>query len=317
MRLTRLVKAAELNTLLDVPVGFMGENAQYRMIAIDLDGTLLCPDGTVRPRVKEAIHRVLKAGYVVCFATGRNYTESREVIEAVGHFDHAVFVGGAVIVDTRRGVTLHQQKMEPELARALSAEMEALGHAVLALQDPQGAGADYFVTDGVPLDDSTHRWMAAYKVRLQPVPSLARHDHAHTIRVGIVGPTGKTTEVRKRIEERFAERVVVHSLRVLDDVEVLECFDPSVNKWEGIMHVARRHGIAPSQVVAIGDDFNDLAMIRQAGLGVAMGNARPEVKAQADRVIGANRDEGLAIFLEELAGQGPVGPSGRPGEVAA
>lgn len=296
----------------------MGDNASYRMIAIDLDGTLLCPDGTVRPRVKQAVHRVLQAGYVVCFATGRNYAESRDVIEAVGHFDHAVFVGGAVVIDTREGVTLHQQKMEPDLARALSAEMEDLGHAVLALQDPHGAGADYFVTAGVPLDDATHRWMKAFNVRLEAVPSLASHDHAHTIRLGIVGPAGRTNQVRRRIEQRFAERVMMHSLRVLDDVEVLECFDPSVNKWEGIMQVARRHGIDPAQVVAIGDDFNDLAMIRQAGLGVAMGNARPEVKAQADRVIGANRDEGLAIFLEELAGKGPVGPSGQqPGEVAA
>ncbi len=287
----------------------MGDTAQYRMIAIDLDGTLLCPEGKVQPRVRQAVHRVLEAGYVVCFATGRNYMESRDVIEAVGHFDHAVFVGGAVVIDTTNGVTLHQQKMEPQLAREISRELEALGHAVLSLQDAQSAGADYFVTDGIPLDEATHRWMKAFNIRLTPLPSLADHDHAHTIRIGIVAPAGQTAEARRRIEERFAEKVTVHALRVLGDVEVLECFDPSVNKWEGIKQVAAHHGIDLSEVVAIGDDFNDLAMIRQAGLGVAMGNARPEIKSVAKRVIGANGEDGLAIFLEELAENPPVSRS--------
>jgi hydroxymethylpyrimidine pyrophosphatase-like HAD family hydrolase len=95
-------------------------------------------------------------------------------------------------------------------------------------------------------------------------------------------------------------------------VEVLEVFDPSVNKWEGIQHVARRHGIRPEQIIAIGDDVNDLHMIRNAGLGVAMGNAKPEVKAIAKRIIGSNQDEGLAAFLEELVETHAVEPLNEP-----
>jgi hydroxymethylpyrimidine pyrophosphatase-like HAD family hydrolase len=85
-------------------------------------------------------------------------------------------------------------------------------------------------------------------------------------------------------------------------------FDPSVNKWAGIRHVAARHGIRDEEIVAIGDDVNDLHMVRHAGLGVAMGNARPELLAVADRVIGHNRDEGLAAFLEELVDSHAVEP---------
>src|SRR5206468_3334132 len=98
----------------------------------------------------------------------------------------------------------------------------------------------------------------------------------------------------------FADRIVVQAIFVpAYDVEVLEVFDPSVNKWEGLLHVARHHDIDPSQIIAVGDDLNDLAMIKNAGLGVAMGNARPEVKAIATKIIGANREEGLAAFLDE------------------
>jgi hydroxymethylpyrimidine pyrophosphatase-like HAD family hydrolase len=92
------------------------------------------------------------------------------------------------------------------------------------------------------------------------------------------------------------------------DVEVLEVFDPAVNKWEGVKLVAERHGITQDQIIAIGDDVNDLPMIEQAGLGVAMGNARPEVLAVAKRVIGSNADEGLAEFLEELVETHAVEP---------
>ena len=74
------------------------------------------------------------------------------------------------------------------------------------------------------------------------------------------------------------------------------------------MHVARKHGIEPEQIIAIGDDVNDVPMISRAGLGVAMGNARDEIKAIAKRVIGHNKDEGLAVFLEELVAQHAVAP---------
>src|SRR6476660_9097029 len=119
---------------------------QYRMIAIDLDGTLLSPTGEVTPRTKEAIHAALEAGLLVVFATGRNWTESQTVLDAVAHYDTAVFVGGAMVVDTKQRVTLHRSMMDPQLAREICAVMENAGHAVLALQDTHEAGVDYLIT---------------------------------------------------------------------------------------------------------------------------------------------------------------------------
>src|SRR5688500_14263718 len=125
------------------------------MIAIDLDGTLLGPRGEVTPRAKAAVHRALSAGLLVCFATGRNWTESRTVLEAVEHYSTAVFAGGAVVMDTERRVTLHRMMMAPDLAREISRIFEADGHAVLALQDTETAGVDYLVTGDLPLNEAT------------------------------------------------------------------------------------------------------------------------------------------------------------------
>jgi Cof subfamily protein (haloacid dehalogenase superfamily) len=281
----------------------------YRMIAIDLDGTLLSPKGEVTPRAKAAVHRALAAGYLVCFATGRNWTESRTIIDAVEHYGSAVFVGGAMVVDTEKRVTLHRSLMAPELARDLSAYLESQGHAVMALQDTESAGVDYLTTDGVELNVPTAYWMKVTAAKVHRVADLGSHPHEHTMRVGIVAPSAETQRVRDEVVARWGERVHCHSLFVpAFGIEVLEVFDPAVNKWEGILHVARHHGIEPEQIIAIGDDVNDVPMLKNAGLGVAMGNARPEALAVADRVIGANADEGLAAFLEELVDRHLVEP---------
>jgi 5-amino-6-(5-phospho-D-ribitylamino)uracil phosphatase len=283
--------------------------APYRMIAIDMDGTLLSPLGQVTPRTKDAIHAALEAGLLVCFATGRNWTESQTVLDAVAHYDSAVFVGGAMVVDTKQRLTLHRTMMDPKLAREVCAVMEATGNAVLALQDKETAGVDYLITGDFEVNRETTRWMTLTKAKLGFVPRLANHDHLHTIRLSVVAPPEEVLKIKMELEERFAERIFGLAIAVPHaGVEVYEVFDPAVNKWEGIMHVARRHDIRPEQIIAIGDDLNDVPMISRAGLGVAMGNARPAVKAIAKRVIGSNAEEGLAVFLEELVAMHEVEP---------
>src|SRR3982751_5604902 len=134
--------------------------AKYRMIAIDMDGTLLSPLGQVTPRTKAAIHAALEAGLLVCFATGRNWTESQTVLDAVAHYDTAVFVGGAMVVDTKQRMTLHRTMMRPALAAEICSYVESQGHAALALQDREtSSGVDYLVTADVPLNEATQLWM--------------------------------------------------------------------------------------------------------------------------------------------------------------
>jgi Cof subfamily protein (haloacid dehalogenase superfamily) len=281
----------------------------YRMIAIDLDGTLLLPSGQASERSKQAIHRALDAGLLVCFATGRNFTESRAIIEDVGHYASAVFVGGAMVIDTKQRVTLHRMLMDPQLASEVCTVLESAGHAALALQDTSAAGVDYLMTDDVPLNEATTQWMKVTAATFKRVKSLGKYKHEHTVRCGIVAGLDDIAEMKQRLGQLFGKRIFHHSVFVpAYDVEVLEVFDPSVNKWEGILHVAKSHGIEPEQIIAIGDDVNDLHMIRSAGLGVAMGNARPEVLAIAKRVIKKNTEEGLAEFLEELVETHAVQP---------
>ena len=183
-----------------------------------------------------------------------------------------------------------------------------MGQVVLALQEHDVGEVDYLITDQRRLNEPTRLWLEMNR-KVRKVPSVARHSHQHTMRLSICAHQSDISRVEGQLRNRFGERILCHSLRVTAyDVEVLEVFDPAVNKWQGILKVAQKHGILPQQIVAIGDDVNDLPMIRNAGLGVAMGNARPEVRTAAKRIIGSNHEDGLAEFLEVLVDSHSVQP---------
>jgi hypothetical protein len=283
---------------------------KYKLIAIDLDGTLLSPSSEVTARTKAAIHKALEARLLICFATGRNFTESQTVLDAIEHYDSAVFVGGAMVIDTRQRVTLHRTMMAPELARDVCRFFESRGIAALALQDTTAAGFDYLVSAELPLHDSTTSWLKATRATHRLAGKLSSHAHEHTIRVGTVGATEILQPVHAELEKEFGQRIMSHCY-LGGTVSVVEVFDPSVSKWAGILHVAARHNVKPEEIVAIGDGINDLVMVKNAGLGVAMGNAHPELLKLAKKVIGANKDDGLAQFLEELIAGNAVEPADR------
>ncbi|MBV8779959.1 MAG: HAD hydrolase family protein [Phycisphaerae bacterium] len=118
----------------------------YRLIGLDLDGTLLSPDGKVSARSREAVQGVLSAGAEVCFATGRNWNESRSVFTATGHLDWAVVVGGAVVMDAAAGRIVHRRPMDGTLAAEVCAAFESVGQPAMALQDHEKSDVDYFIS---------------------------------------------------------------------------------------------------------------------------------------------------------------------------
>src|SRR5579863_371309 len=150
-----------------------GRMARYRMIVIDLDGTLLSPTGQVTPRTKRAIHRAIEVGLLVCFATGRNWTESLDVLDDLEHYPTAVFVGGAMVVDTHHRVTLHRTMMEPALAAEACKLLEEAGQAAMALQDMGEAGVGYLISERAPMNAATEAWMQITNAQLQRLASLA------------------------------------------------------------------------------------------------------------------------------------------------
>ncbi len=274
------------------------------LIAIDLDGTFLDPRGEVSVKTREAVKAVLARGIRVAIATGRTWWESRAVIEVAGLSGPGVFAGGAVVNDTKDGRTLAKTTIDPQTASAICQIVESAGYPAMVFRDTNGSGAEFVVSDGIPVPPSLSEWWSYHRSDIVLRTDLGTpQGHPGTLRVTTAATPEAITEVGSQLRKRLADRCYWHTIRVpAYGVEVLEVFHPAVNKWHGIVQLAALLGIDAGRVVAIGDDVNDLAMLENAMLGVAMGNARPEVKSIADATIRSNAEDGLAELLFSIAG---------------
>lgn len=280
---------------------------KYRMLAIDLDGTLLDSGGRLPQENRRAVHRARDAGVLVVLCTGRGLTESRMAIEALDHRGPIVLAGGAHVSDPTTGRTLYRAIVEPTLARELIEHLDPLRYAVVALLDPEPWGQDYLVVGAQNLTGNTRWWFETIGARIRAVDEPTWQDLHHVLRVGIVGPSRTMPPVARSVEERFGCRVVVQHFMAVSDtttadesVDVLEVFAAGVSKWAGLVWLAREHGVPDDQVAAIGDQINDVSMIAGAACGIAMGNAVPAVLECADRVTAKNDECGVARAIEHL-----------------
>ncbi|MBI1369989.1 MAG: HAD hydrolase family protein [Planctomycetes bacterium] len=277
----------------------------YKLLALDLDGTLLDSNGHVPEANRRTIERARKAGMMVALCTGRGLAESRPAINAIDHVGPVVLAGGALVSDPTTGRTLHRATIEPRLAAELTEHFLQSGQAVLILVDPDPLDHDYLVIRGDRLTPNTRWWFKMIGTRERYVDTPTLEDLHHVLRVGIVGPESVMPPLTASLTDTFGERVCLQSFMAVkledhEDVHLLEAFAGGVNKWSGLTWLANEHGIDLSQVATIGDHVNDLAMIEAAGCGIAMGNAIDAVKAAAKRQTGTNDEAGVATAIERL-----------------
>lgn len=278
---------------------------RYRLLAIDIDGTLLDSAGRVPPAHREAIERAKAAGVIVALCTGRGLAESRPAIAALDHHGPIILAGGSLVADPQTGRTLHRAVIEPALARDVAEHLLTPEQAVLVLVDPEPSDEDYLIVNAAKLTSNTQWWFDQIGAKLRHVDRLAGPDLHHVLRVGIVGPGSLMDPATRSLEETFGRRVFVQSFVAVkqdhrDDVYVLEVFASGVNKWSGLSWLAAEHGIPREQVAAIGDHVNDVAMLAEAGCGIAMGNAVEAARQAADCITATNDENGLAVAIDHM-----------------
>ncbi len=279
----------------------------YRLLAVDVDGTLLDSRGRLPAENRRALHRAHEAGLRICICTGRSLTETRGVIAEVGlDLDWGVFAFGAIVSDIATGRTLAACPLGPQVAGRLVDHFNSAGYPVLMLYDSAGGGPDYRVLPGRLNIEAYRRWAEVTPARLEWLPEGG--DIGCPVRVGVIARPEAVEAVRAGLTAAFGPGEVKSNAIFAPNygLHVVECFDGQVNKWFGIRQLIEPAGIEGTQVVAVGDEINDLEMIRQAGLGVAMGNAIPPIRAVARRTVATNDQAGVAQLIEDLlAGTAP------------
>jgi hydroxymethylpyrimidine pyrophosphatase-like HAD family hydrolase len=252
-----------------------------RLVALDIDGTLVDPDNNYSPAVESAVHAVLAAGAHVVLSTGRGLTATRPLAERLGlPKPYLVCSNGAV------SVRLHP---EPELldvvrfdpAPVLRLLLERMPDVLVAVEE---LGVGYRVNKPFPPGELTGQ------ILVEPLKLLVSEP---ATRVILREPAGDADRFLETID-----RVGLHGVSYyIGYTAWLDIAPDGVSKATALEKVARRLGVAQADVLAIGDGQNDLEMLAWAGRGVAMGNAQPNVQETADAVTKSRADDGVAVEL--------------------
>ena len=272
-----------------------------RLIALDLDGTLLNSAKGLSPRNRAALYRAAEAGIEIVPSTGRFYRGIPEAVRELPFVRYAITINGAHVVDLRNGGTIYSAEIPKDEAIACIRHLDTLpviydcyldgwGYITEAMRE---RAEDYI--DYPPSLDMLRRLRS-------PVPELKEFLDTQGKGVQKIQLFTRDIPFRdslvKTLPRRFPELVFTVSLP--NNIEInCACAD----KGRALLELARHLGVGQDQTMAFGDGTNDLTMLRAAGCGVAMGNAHPAVRAAADRVTADCDSDGVAQVVEELLTQ--------------
>ncbi|MDR7465288.1 MAG: HAD family hydrolase [Armatimonadota bacterium] len=260
---------------------------RYRLVVADIDGTLVTSQRTITARVRRAVRQAQRRGVRVCLATGRTWRSARRYFQTLGADPPAILYNGGLIYDFARERVIYRRPMSLRQAQRVIRALDAF----------PDLAAHYYVNEGIYV-----RWHTPL------VLATARQDHILPQAVGdfrrlrgqpmkfrILGPRPRLVALARRVRRAGAPGTLVFS-----GPTSLEVLPPGVSKGAAVRRVARLLGVPPRQVIAVGDELNDLSMLQVAGCGVAMGSAPRELRRVADYVAPSSDQDGLAEVIHRF-----------------
>lgn len=258
-----------------------------KLIAVDLDGTLLRRDGSVSEHTVETLRRCTTAGLTVVLASARPLRSIRPVARLLGHSGLAVCSNGAVVYDAATDRAISTYLLPSAVALDVAAAVgRAIPAAAFAVETAAGFGREpQFTTHVFEMDDQTTIAPVAELITQDVIKLLVQHRSlgADQFLVATTGTTDGLVEV-------------THS----GGSGLLEISAKDVTKASTLATLAAQRGVSAADVVAFGDMPNDLPMLAWAGTSYAMANAHPDVLAAAEHVAPSNDDDGVATVLSNL-----------------
>ena len=275
----------------------------YRLLAVDVDGTLVNSRDELSPATREALLRAANAGIQVVLATGRRYRRTLHLVEPLGIDVPLVTGSGALVKDPRDHRTLYAARFDPEVLRLTLEIIHQQGYQPLVCADTFADGYDFYFTGAAGANPQLAEYLLKNSVDGRIRADLVSDPPPGVFSGFTMGTECQMLELAGELEKGLPGELYIHVLRS-PKYEGFMCeFSPmGSTKWSAVHLLAAGWGIADTAICAVGDDVNDIPMIRAAGLGVAMGNARPEVKAAADRIAPTHDNDGLVEVVNWLLG---------------
>lgn len=257
---------------------------QIKLVAIDMDRTLLNSQHEMTARVEAALRACLASGVQIVIATGKTRCSSVPIIQKLNLATPGVYSQGLVLYNAD-GSVRYRHSMQPELVTEVVTFARARDVPFLVY-----SGDELLVLERSRYTDA----IANYH---EPVPILVpSFDGVPVEKFILMHEVATIPLLRRELEERFGRQLTI--VQALDDM--VEIMPLGASKGGGLRRLLDDMGVAPEHVMAIGDGENDIEMLQLAGLGVAVGNAKPALKAVADVVVADNDHDGVAEALERF-----------------
>ena len=269
-----------------------------RLLALDIDGTLLRSDRTLSERTRRAIDQARRSGVRLVLVTGRRQPSARRVAEDLGGDVPLVLHNGALVVDECRVLRCRPLPRGPA-RRAILVGRAAGAEAVLHCGSK---GEGWLLVDAEARPGGlVGYYLERSRSEVRVVPDLlAAVDAEEPIQVMFGGVRGEMEALLPAlVAELGAAARVERTVYPSTGVVLLDVLDASVGKAEALRFLQERWGIAPSETLAIGDNWNDREMVERSGLGFVMGNADPELLALGLASLPTNDEDGVAHAIEE------------------
>jgi len=269
--------------------------AEIRLIAVDLDDTLLDPTLRISPRVKRAIRCASEKDVAVVLATGRMFCAAVPFAEELGLQTPLITYQGALVKEHLTGREIFYRPVMLDLARDVIEQLS-----------PTGFHLQVYVNDTLCMPCLTpdgERYARLSRVTPRVVGDLLQFLRVPPTKIVMIAPEEEIDRLLPGLLTRYAGVLHVSKSKPY----FLEFSDPQATKGKALERLAVELGVRRDEVMAIGDSYNDVPMLEFAGVAVAVGNARPEIKACATYVTAANDKDGVALAIERVVlGEGEL-----------
>lgn len=286
----------------------------YKMVAIDLDGTMLNQYGIITEKTKDVIKKVQEKGVEVIIASGRAITSVKRFSKEINSEKYFISGNGAITYDIKNNRILYENVLKKQ--KALK---------IIKICEENSIYYNVYTENGIIAKSLNYNTLYYYKDNLtKPDENRTHINIVENVYDYIESKNEKILKIMICDEHKSVFNSIVRRLKDVDEVEVLEVSHMSrkiikqgteeialeyfytevsakdVDKWSALEELMKIVDISKEELVTIGDNANDVKMIKNAGLGIAMGESAPYVKSVADEITLSNDEEGVAIILRKI-----------------
>jgi len=260
----------------------------YKLMAVDIDGTLLNDNGELTENTKNAIRKWVEKGRIFTIASGRPIQGVEKLNKALNLDVPFITYNGAMVVMGKSKQVLYEQKLSPVDSIDIIRLGKKYNTTIMIWNDNK-----LFVTE---LNERAKNYKMISGVEPVVVNDLERAVENGTTKILWYDEVEKIQQYQEEIGEYLSNNVNFHTSRPY----FLEFVDKNASKAIAMEKLGRYFGIKQSEMIAVGDGYNDLSMIEYAGLGVAMANSPDEVKQKADYITLSNEEDGVAHVIHKF-----------------